>query len=233
MSTDFERELSQLLHSVTPDPPAHLASPHVRTLQDLTSAKADAMVIELAPGAVREHLRRDRWSLAAAAAAVAALAAGVIALIQGSGSDDPSTRPPAGQVTSNATTVPPCRANQLVLEDGPPLATNGPAGTAHFSYLNRGAGPCEAPAPSVAITVTVGAEPTGGWRFPTAARPVRIPGHGQIVFTALVRVTGRCHTVTDGGFQINVTAGSTTGSYSLGVTGCALTPVDLTYRVVG
>jgi hypothetical protein len=36
-----------------------------------------------------------------------------------------------------------------------------------------------------------------------------------------------------GGFRIDVTQGSTTGSWSLGVAGCTLTTVSLTHRIAG
>ena len=230
MPTDFERELSELLHTVTPEPPDHLAPPRVATLPDASPADAEATVIELVPATGHAPRRRHRWSVLVAAAAVAALAAGVIALIQtsNSGHHPPGNHSPT---TTNTPTAPLCRENQFAMGDGPPLARHGRAGIAHFSYLNSWATPCERRAPAVWITVAIGAEPIGGWHFPANAEPVQIPGHGQVVFTAHFRVTGRCHTVRDGGFSINVKLGATTGSWSLGVAGCRLTPLRVTQQI--
>jgi hypothetical protein len=230
MPTDFEHDLSELLHALTPQPPDDLAPPRVRALPEASRAGADAAVIELTPGTEDAPRRRRRWPAILAAASVAALAAGVVTLVQTGNLGHPLTHHSAGR--PNVETVPQCRENQFVMEAGPPLARQGRSGTAHFSWDNRWAKRCAVSSRSVAITATTGAEPIGGWRFPVNTQSVQIPGHGRVIFTAHVRVTGRCQTVKDGGLRINVTHGATTASWSLGVTGCTLTPLRLTHRVI-
>lgn len=220
MPTDFERDLRTVLHRLTPEPPDQLRPPG---LAELFDRRAGAAVVELAPAAEHPPTRR-RWPAILAAASVAALIAGVVAAIHLGNTGHPATPTPGGA-------VPQCGENEFVMEDGSPLARRGNSGTTQFSWDNQGPKPCAASSPSVSITVALGAEPTGGWRFPVNAQPVQIPGHGRVVFTAYVRVAGRCRTAKDGELRIDVTHRATTVSWSLGVTGCTLTPLRLTHRV--
>ncbi|MDT5103488.1 MAG: hypothetical protein QOI25_1001 [Mycobacterium sp.] len=228
MDTDFERELSELLHAVAPEPPDSLAPPRVAALAQASRADAAATVIEISPATGYTGRRRRRWPTVAAAAAVAALGAGVVAVTQiGFTDHHPATSQPTG--TNQAPTVPQCRNNQVVVGQGRHgFATHNHLGTAQLSYGNRWATPCGLAFPTVAI----GTESTGGTQFPANSETVSIPGHGQLVITAHVRVTGQCQTAADG-LRINAIDGPFTYSYWLGVTGCTLTPLRLTHQVIG
>jgi hypothetical protein len=232
MPTDFERELSGLLQSLTPEPPDHLAFPRVSTLPPITGIDAEAAVVELttAPGS-GAGIRR-RWSVIAAAAAVVALATGVIALTEVGSSNGPPTRQPVGtgvQTPTTSNAVPPCRNNEIVVSQGSDgLATHGRAGSADVIFRNDGPRECALTIPSASI----GPDTTGGMPFPRNSGTVRIPGHGQLILTAHVRITGRCETVAHG-LRINVIDGPWTYSAWLRVAGCTLQPVRLTERIVG
>ncbi|MDQ1553603.1 MAG: hypothetical protein QOK46_681 [Microbacteriaceae bacterium] len=81
-------------------------------------------------------------------------------------------------------------------------------------------------------TVAIGTETTGGTPFPASAGTVHIPGHGQLVMTAYVRVTGQCRADKQG-VHINMVEGSFTYSFGLRVADCTLTPLRLTHRIAG
>lgn len=230
MLTDFERELSELLHTVTPEPPDDSAPPRVAALPVASRADAGAAVIELAPGTGQAPRRRHRWPAVLAAASVAALVSGVLAAIQIGNAGHPATHRSAGTstpTTTNAATLPRCRNDQLVI-NGNRFTTHGHAGTGGFIFRNTGAKRCAL----VLTAVTIGPQPTGGTPFPASADTVRIPGHGKVLFTAHVRVTGQCRTVKQG-LRINAIEGPWTYGIGLGVAGCTLTPLGLTHRVVG
>lgn len=231
MLTDFERELSELLHTVTPEPPDHLASPRIATLPEARPVADDATVIELVTGTQHAASRRHRWSALLAAAAVAALAGGVVALTQlgNSGHRAPQrvgTAPPTNTPTTNVG-LPQCRNSQTVISQGPQtFATHGSSGAAHMAYQNKGAQAC-----ALTLTsVTIGPDTTGGTPFPGSAQTFRIPGHGQVIVSAHVRVSGQCQTVRHG-LRINLIQGGWTYSSWLGVSGCTLTPQRVTHRV--
>jgi hypothetical protein len=226
MPTDFERDLSELLHTVTPEPPDDLAPPRIATLAEATGAGAHgAAVIELVPGTELEPRQRRRWPTVLAAASVAALIAGVLAAIHVSNSGHPA----AGKVTPTSTVAatPPCRSDDVVISDEP-FTVHGRTTTGGFTYRNTGATPCTV----VLTAVTIGAGQAGGTPFPGSAETVRIPADGKVVFTARVRVAGRCRTVKEG-LRINVIEKSWTYGIGLGVAGCTLTPLRLTHRAVG
>lgn len=254
MPTDFERQLSELLHTVTPEPPDYVASPRgVRRAElsraeasqadasqteaspaDASPADAAAAVVELAQTG---HPRRRRWTAILAAAAVAALAAGVVAATElgTAGHHAPHQSPAAGPMTTttasrtapNAGGTRRCSSDQLaVARNG--FTVHGRAGTARLSYRNSWAKPCALKLPAVAI----GTDPTQGTPFPASAQTVQLPGHRRVVITAHARVTGRCHKVRHG-LRINVTRGPFTYSFPLRVTGCTLTPLRLTRRIAG
>jgi hypothetical protein len=225
MPTDFERDLSELLHTVTPEPPDDLAPRHVAALSEGSGADAGAAVIELAPGTKHASRRRHVWPAVLAAASVAALIAGVLAAIQMGNTGHPATS--MVTPTTNAATVPQCRNNQVVIS-GDRFTTHGRAGTGGFTYRNKGTTRCAL----VLTAVTISAEQTGGTPFPGSAETIRIPGRGKVIFTAHVRVTGRCRTVKQG-LRINAIEGSWTYGIGLGVAGCTLTPLRLTHRVIG
>jgi hypothetical protein len=230
MPTDFERELSALLNSVTPEPPEHLSAPRVATLPELSRTDADADVIELSTATTKQEPgRRYRWPAVLAAAAVAALAAGVVAIIQLG--DGQATHQPIGSPTptSNTATVPPCRNSQIVISQGPHLfATRGRAGAAQVTYTNRSPKQCLLALPSV----TIGPDTTGGRPFPASHASVRLSSQAHLVITAHVQVTGQCRTVKDG-LLINLSQDGWTYSSSIGVTGCILTPLRVTHHVIG
>jgi len=231
MTIDFERDLSELLHTVTPEPPEGLAPPRVATLRETSRTDAGATLIELTPRPDPALSRRRLWPAALTAAAVASLAAGVVALTQ---IGNPSThQSPGTRVTSpnqsHVTTGTPCNNDQLVLSQSPHVfTTQGSAGTAQLIYRNTRSTRCTLVLPSV----TIGAEVTGGTPFPTNGESVVIPGKGQLVIAAHVQVTGQCRKVTQG-VRINLIRGGFTYSFWLGVTGCTLTPVSVTHQVVG
>ena len=232
MPTDFERELSALLNSVTPDPPAHLSAPRVATLPEVTRPDTGADVIELPTATTPETIRRwHRWPTTLAAAAVAALAAGVVAIIQLGDSGHPATHQPinSGPPTSPAATAPACRNNQIVISQGPNgFATHGRAGTAQITYTNRSPKECLLALPSV----TIGPDATGGRPFPASRASVRLSSQAHLVITAHVRVTGQCRSVKDG-LLINLGQDGWTYSSSIGVTGCTLTPLRVTHHLIG
>lgn len=226
MPTDFERDLSELLHALTPEPPDDLAPPRAAALLGRSEADtAGAAVIELVPATDHAPRRRRRWPAVLSAASVAALIVGVLAAIHvGNTGQHPATS--VVTPTTNVATVPPCRSNDLVISDNR-FTTHGSAGTGGFTYQNTGTRRC-----ALELTaVTVGAQQTGGTPFPGSAETIRIPAHGKVVFTADVQVTGRCRKVTQG-LRINVIEGSWTYSIGLGVAGCTLTPLRLMHRVV-
>lgn len=252
MRTDFERDLSELLHTVTPEPPHHLASPRVSALPQ--ARQADADVIELVThtehAATRPH---RRWPAFLAAAAVAALSAGVVALIQ-TGNDShphPGTRHSAAASptintgmptkTPSAAAVPSCQEQrQLVSLASFSLAAHGNPNTAtyRFGFRNRWANPCALALVSVKIGRDVlpsGTIPRADAEFPASTLTVRIPGDGRVVYTAHFRVTGRCRTVKDGngGLALYVDAGHQGNILGLGVTDCTLTPLRLTHQIKG
>lgn len=231
MSTEFERELSELLHSVTPEPPDHLAPPRVTTLPE--ADVADATVIDLTTGPADMPGRRHRWQILAAAASVTALAAGVVGLTQIDYGRHPTAHPPVGTAistptTSNAATAPICRNDQIVISQGPTgFVTHSGTGSIEANYRNQSATPCTLSLP----TATIGMDVTGGTPFPAAGGTLQIPRHGQLVMTAHVRVIGRCRTVQHG-LRINFIDGPYTYSFWLRVAGCTLTPLRLTQHVV-
>jgi hypothetical protein len=232
---DFERELAELLHAVTPEPPEHLTPLRMATLPDARPPGEDAAVIELTTARADAHppSGRHRWPAIAAAAALAAVIAGVVALVQTGYFRDSRTPQPGATgnirpTTSAAPTVPNCRNAQLVITQGSVgLVAHGRTGSAEMIYRNKWRGPCALALPAAAI----GAESTGGTAFPQLAETVRLPGHGQLVLTAHVRVTGRCQRV-DHGLRINLNEGGWTYSSELGVSGCTVTPLRLSHRVV-
>ena len=234
MPTDFERELSALLHDATPEPPGSMAAPRVATLLHLsgTDADADADVIELSTATAPELARRHLWPTVLTAAAVAVLAASVVAIVRlGGNGHDPSANPPAGDGTptprSSVSSVPPCRNSQIVISQGPHVfATHGRAGTVQVTYRNQSPKRCELPLPSVAI----GPTPSGGQPFPASRGVVPLASQARLVITARVQVAGQCQTVTDG-LRINLSQGSWAYSWPLGVTGCTVTPLRLTHYV--
>lgn len=230
MPTDFERELSALLNSVTPDPPGHLSAPRVATLPEVSRTDADADVIELSAATTKqEPSRRYRWPAVLAAAAVAALAAGVVAIIQLG--DGHATHQPIGSPTptSKTATVPPCRNSQIVISQGPnESATHGRAGAVQMTYTNRSPKECLLALPSV----TIGPDSTGGRPFSASGDSVRLSRQAHLVITAHVRVAGQCRSVKDG-LLINLSQDGWTYSSSIGVTGCTLTPLRVTHHLVG
>jgi hypothetical protein len=228
MRTDFETELSRLLQAITPEPPEHLAAPRVASLPEVVPGDADAAVLELTTGTAHAPPRRRLWPVAVAAAAVVALAAGVIALARFGDSGGPAAHRPAG-VTDSTPAVPPCRNAQIVVSQAAPrFVTHGRTGVARLIYHNAWATQCELPLPSV----SVGTGTTGGAPFPASGATVRIPADGRVVLTAHVLVAGRCRAVEDG-LRLNAADGPWTDSVSLGVTGCTLTPVRVTHRAAG
>lgn len=256
MPTDFERDLSKLLHTVTPEPPDHLASPRVAALPEARQADADADVIELVTQTGHAVSRPHwRWPAFVAAAAVAALAAGVVTLIQtGSNGHHPATGHSAAagpttnsgtpMKTSSAAAVPWCdEQRQLVSIAGAPLAWHGHpfvanTGTYRFGFRNRWANPCALRLKSVEIGRDVlrsGIIPAADAAFHVSIQKVEIPGHWRVAYTARFRVTGRCETDLDGngGLAFYVDLPHLGSIQGLGVTGCTLTPVLLTHRVVG
>lgn len=242
MPTGFEHDLSELLHTVTPEPPKHLASPRLAGLLETTPDNDDAPVIELT--ARGEHpRRRERWwqSVAAAAVVVALVAASVVAGFEiGSRQPEPHQSTVAGRTTPTTTsspatdaTVPPCTNDQLTISqvavrpgDGL-FAIDGGTGITRFSYSNSSAKGCTLTLSSVAI----GNGQSGVTAIPGSGATVRILGHGRVVFTAHVRIAGRCRTVQNG-LDIVINRGPWTYSWGLGVAGCRLTRLRLTHRVV-
>ncbi|MBO0810988.1 MAG: hypothetical protein J2P23_02960 [Microlunatus sp.] len=237
MPTDFERDLADLLHTVTPEPPDHLASPDATALRQAFDAETGAAVIEFR---ARPARRSRQWRTFAAAAVVVVLgAAGVLTLTE-IGTLRPTTPTIAGPATAGAPTtptsptVPPCTSDQVVVSQvvARPnhglLTIDGSTATTGFRFDNRRAKPCALTFSSVAI----GTGTTGGTPFPGSAQTVGLPGHGKVVFTAHLRVTGRCGTA-DNGRTMIIDRGPWTYSWGLGVTGCTLTPLRVTHRVVG
>lgn len=235
MPTDFERDLAELLHTVTPEPPDHLASPDAAALRQAPADDNPADVVELAPRPAR---RSGRWRTFAAAAVVVALGAAGVLTLNEIGTLRPDTptvaRPVTAGAPTTATTVPTCTSDQVVISSvvGRPnhglLTINGGTATTGFRYDNSRAKRCALTLASVAI----GTGPTGGTRFPGSAQTVELPGHGTVVFTAHLGVSGRCRTV-DGGRTLIIDRGPVTYSWGLGVTGCTLTPLRVTHRAVG
>jgi hypothetical protein len=233
MRTDFERELTALLHTVTPEPPDDLAAPRVATLPAAGRTDADATVIELTADTRYRPSRWHRWPVLASAAAVAALAAGVVAVIAyagHSGAHRPAGPDPAiSHITPKVATVPMCRTDQLVITDSPNAFTrHGRTGVAEAIYRNDSATRCALAMPSVAIGTTA----SGGTPFPAIGGNVRIRSREQLVITAHVEVTGQCHSVKEG-LRMNLLDGPFTYSFPLGITGCTLTPVRVTHQLVG
>jgi hypothetical protein len=109
-----------------------------------------------------------------------------------------------------------------------PFVQHGRAARAQVIEQNRFATACATGLP----TVSVGLQASGGMPFPAATRTVRIPGHGRLVITGQLLVTGSCRAA-EQGMRINVSGGGWTYSLPLGVAGCSLRPLRMTYRVVG
>lgn len=263
MPTDFERDLSELLHTVTPEPPDHLVPPRVSALSEARRADAGADVIELGPHtghtATRPYLR---WPVFVAAAAVAALAAGVVALVQtGNDGHHPATQQSAASgptntgtptntstptKTSSVATLPSCRGSQQVsaIASGPlawyghPYAPAGNTGTYRFGFRNRSANPCTLSVGPVEIGRDVlrsGIIPPADAAFPASTGKVSVPAHRRVMYTAHFRVTGHCKTVEDGkgDLAFYVHQRSLASIVALGIKGCTLTPLRLTHRIVG
>ena len=229
MLTDFERELSELLQTLTPEPPDHLAAPRVATLPEASPVDDETTVIELVSGTQQAPSRRNRWTALLAAAAVGALAAGVVALTQ-LGNSDHKAPGPVGTAPPTNVGLPQCRNSQTVISQGPHMfATHGSAGTVQATYRNTGAKAC-----TVTLTsVTTGTETTGGTPFPGSAQTIRIPGHRQVVLTAHLGVAGQCEPLRHG-LRINlIQDDGWTYSFWLNVTGCTLTPQRVTHHVAG
>ena len=230
MPTDFERELADLLHTITPEPPDHMTPPTVVALAEATPAAADADMIDVAIGSRRTPSAQRRWPVLLAAAAVAGLAAGVVALVAHNGHTSAPRPGASGTVTSLPTaTAPQCDNDQLVVESPPPFAARGHTASIQPSYLNRSATRCALLLPSVTIST---GSPTRGVPFPSTGGTVQIPAHGRLVISADVRISGTCRKA-NSGLYINLIDGGWTYSAPLGIAGCTLTPVQVTQHVVG
>lgn len=237
MPTDFERDLSELLHTVTPQPPDQLAQPDVRRLLGID----DAEILEFAPRAVGSPRRKLRWRPLAAAAVVAALAAaGVVAVTEIRPEHSTPHQPPvAGPIGPAPRTIPAtptrpeCTSDQIVISqvtvgpNGANFARRGSAGIIRFSYANRSTKRCALDLTSVAIGPDYLSD---GTRFPAVDDPVELPGDGKIVFTAHVRVAGQCRPVKNGLSIIITRRRAWTYSWGLGVDHCTLTPVRVTHN---
>ena len=231
MTTDFERRLSELLHTTTPEPPVTY-----RFAPPADPAPRSGDEVDL----VREtDLRKPRWMpLLAAAAAVVVLASGVTAaLLRHDNHGSPVTTAPPS--VSEAPSAAPCTNDNLLLRQRS-TRRSGARLTTVVTVANTGATTCTlTPVPVLSLQrgATGTATPTGSDEVVLSAdlsmRNRRLTAGTALAYTVRLDVAPSCPESARGPSSVVIDdEGGFEYGFPLAAVDCPTVPVSVTADLV-